>query len=102
MLRGRVFLGSITLKMREVSGNHWLFVTWKVAHPACMERICVQFPDDNIDEYCVDNKLFREAGIAGLPCNTHINVQVAVYAIGLIRILPAGSVYIGGIAKFQQ
>ena len=102
MLSGDVFLEGITLTMTEVSGSHQLLVSWKVAHPICMERICIQFPDNNIKDHCIRSTLSREAAIAGLPCNIYINVQLAVSAVGFLRILPAGRVYIGGKKSNSQ
>lgn len=96
MVSGEVFLEDATLTVREVSGDHQLLVSWKVAHPVCMERICIQFPDNNIKDHCIGSTLSREAAITGLPCNMYTNVEVAVSAVGFLRLLPAGHVYIGG------
>ena len=96
MVSGEVFLEGATLTVREVSGDHQLSVSWKVAHPVCMERICIQFPDNDIEDHCVSSTLSREAAITGLSCNMYINVEIAVSAVGFLRLLPAGRVYIGG------
>lgn len=103
MLSGEVFLEDATLTVREVSGHHQLLVSWKVAHSVCMERICIQFPDNNIDDHCISGStLSREAEITGLPCNMYTNVEVAVSAVGFLRLLPAGRVYIGGRNSSNQ
>ena len=102
MVSGEVFLEDATLTVREVLGHHQLLVSWKVAHPVCMERICIQFPDNNIEDHCVSSTLSTEAAITGLPCNMYTDVEVAVSAIGFLRLLSAGRVYIGGKTSSNQ
>ena len=96
MLKGQVFLGNVAVSQEEESGNHQLVVSWKLSHPACIERLCIQFSPGRISDYCVDDKLSTKARIKGLPCNKNVNVHVRASAAGISRTVYGGRIRIGG------
>lgn len=97
MLRGQVFLRDATAMVKEVSGNHQLVVSWELAYPACMDSVCVRFPDSNINDHCPESTLVTEATIEDLPCNTYLSVEVKTSASSFSRTsLASRRIYIGG------
>ena len=96
MLSGKVFLTDATVTMREVAGIHRLIVQWELAHPACMDRICVLFPSGGISQYCVSSTLSTEASIPDLPCNQNVDVRVEISGGSILVSSSTLTIYIGG------
>lgn len=96
LLLEQVFSKDVTAVVREVEGTHRLIVQWELIHPACLEKICVQFPSGGISEHCLSSTLTTEASISGIRCNQNVQVRVQASGSGVARYSSTLSVYIGG------
>ena len=96
MISGNVFTAGGSLNLREALDTHQLLVSWKLIHPACMERVCIEFLGSSLDDHCISSPQSTMAVIEGLPCNINVRIRVKVLAVGFASRLLVGSVYIGG------
>ena len=96
LLIEQVFSNDITAEVRDETGTHRLVVQWKLIHPACWERVCVDFPSGGISEYCLSSTLSTEASIPDLPCNQNIRVRVRASGHNVGRLSSTLTIYIGG------
>lgn len=96
LLFGQVFLKGATAVVREVAGAHRLVVQWELAHPACMDKVCVLFPSGGISQFCLSSTLSTEASIQNLPCNRNVEVKVKASAGNILRYSSTLTIYIGG------
>ena len=96
LLIEQVFSNNITAEVRDETGTHQLVVQWKLIHPACWERVCVEFPSGGINDYCLNSTLSMEASIPDLPCNRNIRVRVRASGHNAGRFSSTLIVYIGG------
>lgn len=96
LLLEQVFSKDITAEVKDEAGIHRLVVQWKLIHPACWERVCVEFPSGGIGEYCLSSTLFIEASIPDLPCNRNIQVRVQASGHNVRRFSSTLTIYIGG------
>lgn len=96
MLNGNVFVKDATAIIREVAGTHRLVIQWELAHPACMDSVCVLFPSGGIGRHCVNSTLSTEASIPDLPCNQNVKIRVDASGSNLLRSSSILTIYIGG------
>ena len=96
MLIGQAFLKGATVVVREVAGAHRLVVQWELAHPACVDRVCIVFPSGGISQYCLNSTLSTEASITDLPCNQNVKVRVQASAGNILVYSSTPTIYIGG------